>query len=337
MSWWILHTFSVIFVLIGEYHLYLDTNYRIMKTAFLLTLSLIVLIGSSFAQLKSLEPIPLDESWKQIIYELAPAQTQAPISKKHQVLLFSLFTGFDHWVIPHAEVVIETLAQKTGAYEIVKSTDISMFEKKQLRQFDAIILNNNCSIGPKRDLFYDALEQNGPMSEEDRTKKAAELEDNLLTFVRKGGGLAVIHGGIVMQNNSKEVSEMMGGSFDYHPPQQHIELKIADEQHPLTLAFEGQSFTHIDEPYIFKNAYVKKQFRPMLYMEVSKIRKLKQELPDEVSYVSWIKSYGKGKVFYCSPSHNAQSYENTRILQYYLNGMQYVLGDLKCDDAPLYQ
>jgi len=305
-----------------------------MKRLFLVA-AFLVFYSCSFDQTKSLEPIPLDDAWKQKIFDLAPESADAPVSKKHKVLLFSLFTGFNHWVIPHADVVITALGQKTGAYEIVKSTDVYLFEKETLKQFDAIVLNNNCSIGPGRDLFYDALNNNTTMNEEDNKKKAAVLENNLLNFIKRGGGLAVLHGGIVMQNNSNKVSEMLGGSFDYHPPQQEIELQLAEKEHPLTKAFEGKSFTHYDEPYFFKNAYAQKDFRPMLYMEISKIKKVKHETDDKVAYVSWIKSYGKGRVFYVSPSHNAQSYENTQMLKYYLNGMQYVLGDLKCDDSPI--
>ena len=288
-----------------------------------------------YGQVKSLDPIELNDAWKAKIVELTPAQTQVPVSKKKKVLLFSLFTGFDHWTIPHVDFVIQTLGEKTGAYEVVKSVDISMFEKKTLKKFDAIVLNNNCSVSDRRDLFYDALCVNKTMSEEDKVKKAGQLESNLLKYIKKGGGLAVIHGGIVMQNNSMEVSEMTGGSFGYHPPQQHIELLIVDKAHPMTIPFGGESFSHVDEPYFFKNAYSKKNFKPLLYMEVSKIQKMKHEHPDDISYVSWIKPYGKGKVFYCSPSHNAQSYENTRMLGFYLNGMQYVLGDLKCEDTPI--
>jgi uncharacterized protein len=288
-----------------------------------------------YGQVKSLDPIELNDAWKAKIVELTPAQTQVPVSKKKKVLLFSLFTGFDHWTIPHVDFVIQTLGEKTGAYEVVKSVDISMFEKKTLKKFDAIVLNNNCSVSDRRDLFYDVLGVNKTMSEEDKVKKAGQLESNLLKYIKKGGGLAVIHGGIVMQNNSMEVSEMTGGSFDYHPPQQHIELLIVDKAHPMTMPFGGESFSHVDEPYFFKNAYSKKNFKPLLYMEVSKIQKMKHEHPDDISYVSWIKPYGKGKVFYCSPSHNAQSYENTRMLGFYLNGMQYVLGDLKCEDTPI--
>ena len=305
-----------------------------MKRFFLIA-SLLTLYSCSNNQTTSLEPIAIDDAWKNKIYQLAPENATAPISKKHKVLLFSLFTGFNHWVIPHADAVITILSEKTGAYEVVKSTDISMFEQDKLAQFDAVVLNNNCSIGPRRDLFYDALGIDSLLSEETKIEKAAELENNLLAFVKNGGGLAVLHGGIVMQNNSTEVSEMIGGSFDYHPPQQEIELHIAELEHPLTKAFEGRSFTHYDEPYFFKNAYAEKSFRPMLYMEFSKILKARHESEDKVSYVSWIKKYGEGRVFYVSPSHNAQSYEDARMLRYYLNGMQYVLGDLKCDDSPL--
>ena len=306
-----------------------------MKKLFLLSIAITFISHSIFGQVKSLKPIPVDDAWKQKIYELAPKKASTPVTKKHKVLLFSLFTGFNHWVIPHADEVITILSDKTGAYEVIKSTDIFMFEKNKLKQFDAVVLNNNCSIGPKRDLFYDALGIDSLLTEDEKTKKAADLEDNLLAFVRKGGGLAVLHGGIVMQNNSAEVSEMIGGSFNYHPPQQKIELLVSEKEHPLTKAFEGKSFTHYDEPYFFKNAYAQKNFRPMLYMEFSKIQKVRHETEDKVSYVSWIKKYGKGRVFYVSPSHNAQSYEDSRMLLYYLNGMQYVLGDLKCDDTPI--
>lgn len=308
-----------------------------MKKQLVISFALILCALPSFSQNSALDPVPLDDTWKSKISRLAPQTTSAPVSKEHKVLLFSLFTGYEHWVIPHAGTVITTLAENTAAYNVVKSNDISMFEKKILKQFDAVVLNNNCSLGDRRDLFYDALGAVTDISEDERVYKAEELEKNLLSFVKKGGGLAVIHGGIVMQNNSEEFSDMLGGSFDYHPPQQEIELHIVEKDHPLTQAFEGKSFTHVDEPYFFKNAYAEKNFRPMLYMEIAKIQKVRHEPEDEISYVSWIKKYGKGRVFYVSPSHNAQSYEDSRILNYYLNGMQYILGDLKCDDSPLNQ
>ena len=58
------------------------------------------------------------------------------------------------------------------------------------------------------------------------------------------------------------------------------------------------------------------------------------KLKSDVRYVSWIKPFGKGRVFYCGPSHQPESYETAALLRYYLDGLQYALGDLKCDDAP---
>lgn len=308
-----------------------------MNKQWLFLLGFVLFTFTAACQNTSLEPVTLDDAWKDKIFELAPESATAKVSGKHKVLLFSLFTGYEHWVIPHTDEMIGILAKKTGAFEIVKSTDIAMFEKGKLKEFDAIILNNNCSDREKRDLFYDALKSDASLSEDDRIKKAKELENNLLTYVKKGGGLAVFHGGIVMQNNSPEFSDLLGGSFDYHPRQQDIELEIAEADHPLTRAFEGKSLTHFDEPYFFKNAYAKKNFRPMLYMENKKIDGIRHTPDDDISYVSWIKSHGKGRVFYVSPSHNAQSFEQARLLKYYLNGIQYVLGDLSCDDSPINQ
>ena len=145
-----------------------------------------------------------------------------------------------------------------------------------------------------------------------------------------------LHGGIVMQNKSIEFSEMMGGSFDYHPKQQPLKVQLADPGNPLLEAFDGQGFTHVDEAYMFNVAYSKQDFHPLLYLNTSEIQGLKGENPEAKKYISWIKRYGKGRVFYASPSHNAQSYtEHPALLKYLLDGMQYVVGDVKVDDSPI--
>jgi type 1 glutamine amidotransferase len=39
-------------------------------------------------------------------------------------------------------------------------------------------------------------------------------------------------------------------------------------------------------------------------------------------------------VFYCSLGHNAEVFTHSGVLGTYLAGIQYALGDLKCDDTP---
>lgn len=70
-------------------------------------------------------------------------------------------------------------------------------------------------------------------------------------------------------------------------------------------------------------------------MDASRLTGLEQAVSEPIRYISWIKPYGKGRVFVCTPSHNAQSFENPELLQFMLNGIQYALGDLKADDTPL--
>jgi type 1 glutamine amidotransferase len=282
---------------------------------------------------QSLSEFEVTPDWLAKIKASTPEKTTVASKKPRKVLLFSLHTGFKHWVIPHSAAVVQTIADKTGAFEVTQTIDVSMFTSKNLKKYDVVVMNNNCSIGPRRDLFYDALEAVSDTVE--RAKQAAELENNLLTYVRKGGGLVVLHGGIVMQNNSVEVSEMIGGSFDYHPSQQMLNIKLVDPSHKMVQSFNGEGFQHIDEPYFFKNAYDNYDFRPLLYIEANKLTVKKPVAGNNIKYVSWIKRYGNGRVFYTSPSHNAQSYDNPDLIAFIMNGLQYAAGDLKCDDSPI--
>lgn len=295
-------------------------------------LALVLFTPALFAA-PSLWEFEVTDAWTNLIEERAPEKPQVAPQEKRKALVFSLMTGFKHWCTPHTTEMIRILGEKSGAYEVVISDDIAYFEKDKIKQFDLIFLNNTCSDREKRHLFYDVLKD---------MDKAEALEQNLLDHVAGGAGLVAIHGGIVMLNNSPAFSEMLGGSFDFHPRQQTVVGQLVDKKHPITSAFKGTDLVHYDEPYMFKNAYADLDFHPLLKMEI---------IPDEKTlsdkryqavmdtglplYISWIKRHGKGRVFYCSPSHNAQSFEQTELLQFILNGIQYAAGDLECDDTPI--
>jgi len=130
---------------------------------------------------------------------------------------------------------------------------------------------------------------------------------------------------------------MLGGSFDFHPAQQEVACRVVEPKHPLVAAFDCKPLVHIDEPYLFNKAYERKNFRPLLEMDTSKLNcgTRTDAVRADVRYVAWIKRYGEGRVFYCSPSHNAQSFEQPELLQFMLDGIQYAAGDLPCDDTPV--
>lgn len=298
---------------------------------------IVFLLSAQISLAQGLPEVTLDEQWKAKIQSLAPQKTRFPSNKKKHVLVFSLHTGFKHWVIPHTEEMIKIIGEKSGSFTVTGSKDILEFEGKNLKKYDAVILNNTCSIGDHRNLFWDKLKENTAVDSATIMKKAIELENNLLAYVKKGGGLFVLHGGVTTLNNSWDFSRLLGASFDYHPVQQNFQVRLEDANHPLVQAFPAEGFNHVDEPYFYKNAYDELDFKPLMYFNNAEIKNQRkgQERTEGKTYVAWIRAEGKGKVMYASPSHNAQSFENPQLLQFFLDGMQYVVGDVDCDETPI--
>ena len=291
--------------------------------------------------------VPPTKEWIAKVTQLAPARPTAVPKAKRRALVFSVATGYQHAVIPHADAVLKVLSSKSGAFEAVFTTDIEMFAPEKIRQFDAVILNNTCSNNPKRDLFLDIVTARGggltkklgqkykDLSDEQRKARAAALEKSLLDFVADGGGLVAIHGAIVTFNTSDAFGEAIGAHFDYHPRAQEFALTPAEADHPLLKAFAGRPFIHTDECYMMKGKdYAKRNFRPLLTVDGTKIKGARKQAAP-VIYAAWIKKHGKGRVFYVGPGHFPESYLSAAMLRFYLDGIQYALGDLECDDSPV--
>ena len=283
---------------------------------------------------QGLDSFEITKEWLSKIEKIAPSEARIKTDIK-KVLVFSQHTGFYHWTAPHNIEMLKILGRKSGTFEVTNSYDIDSFEKENLKKYNAVVFNNCNPAGPKRDLFWDLLKKNSNLSDKKITALAQNYEKGFMEYIAEGGGLMILHGAITVQNNSEAFSKMTGGSFDYHPKQQEMHVMEVDENHPLVASFSGNGFTHVDEPYFFNNAYSDYNFRPLLYIDVTKLEGLKKEPESDISYVSWIKRHGEGRVFYTSPSHNAQTLNNPEFLQFLLDGMQYVTGDLKCDDSPI--
>lgn len=277
--------------------------------------------------------VPPTDEWTAVVEKNAPDNPtiEAPVRK---VLIFSLFTGYNHLVIPHTDRAIEIIGKKSGAYETTITRDIEMLMPENLAKYDVLVLNNNCSEGSRRDLFLDVIEKEAKYKEltaEEQQAHARELEKSILDFVRGGKGLVGVHGAPTMLNNSDEFGEMIGGAFDYHPPAQPVTVTTVDADHPLVAAFKGKEpFVHTDEPYLFTRAYDKKNFVPLLKMDAGLLNDPQGKAVKDVRYIAWVKPYGEGRVFYCSPSHFPESFESPTLLRFYLDGIQYAAGDLKC-------
>lgn len=313
-----------------------------------LLFALAVLSASLFTSVLRAEEIPYAPSqivpptpeWCETVEQAAPAKPTVE-AEKRKLLVFSLRTGFNHLVMPHVDRMLEIVGKKSGAFDVTVSLDIESLTPESLAKYDVLVLNNNCSVGPRRNLLLDVLEKDAKyadMTDAERQTKSDALEQSMLDFVAGGKGLVVVHGAPTLLNNSEKFTDMVGGSFLYHPPNQKVTVNTVDADHPLVAAFKGKGpFIHRDEPYCFGACYEEFNFRPLLKMETAELNDPSGRADDMVRYVAWIKPHGDGRVFYCSPSHFPASYESPTMLQFILDGIQYAAGDYEVDDSKMEQ
>jgi len=253
---------------------------------------------------------PSDEEIQKITEALPEKATVKP-AKPRRLLIFCRTEGFRHSSIPYGAAALELMGEKTGAWESLISDDMAMFEPDRLKEFDAVVFNNTVS-----------LKFENP-----------EHRQALIDFIEGGGGMVGIHGGADNFKNWPEGAAMMGAVFSGHP-WGICPTKIDDPGHPLVRVFEGKGFWIRDEMYRFGGPYSREKLRVLLSMDAEKGDPNNKGREDRDNPVAWIQQVGKGRTFYCSLGHQHQIFWNPTLLQFYLDGVQYALGDLKADATP---
>jgi type 1 glutamine amidotransferase len=267
---------------------------------------------------------------RQKIEAALPESAPAKPRQERKVLIFSKTNGFRHGSIPVGVLSLKMLGEKTGAYIAQHTEDESAFEPENLQQYDAVImLNTTGDIFRPKDLPQDPAERKKAEEREERLKKS------LADFVKSGKGLAGTHSATDTYHNWKEYNRMMGGTFAGHPWHEEVPIKNLDPENPLNKAFEEKGFRVTDEIYQFRpDTALPSDRRILLSLDPDQMDLSKGNRQDGLYPVSWLATYGEGRTFYCSLGHRDEIYYNPKVLQHYLAGFQYVLGDLEADATP---
>ena len=266
-----------------------------------------------------------------------PTRGQVQPAEKRKVLVFNRSWGYKHTAIPYGARAFEIMGRKTGAFEAVVTNDEAMFEPESLEQFDAVVLNNtNNEIFLPED--FDQL----PASEQEELRKRdALLKKSFVDFLSSGKGLAVIHAGVASFRQWPEFGEIVGARFDNHPwgAGSTVTLRVEEPDHPVAAAFKEPFFIVTDEIYQVKAPYSRDKVRVLLSVDPNRTRITPEQRQaihreDMDIAMTWVKSYGKGRVFYCALGHEHPLFWNPIVLQHYLDGIQFTLGDLAGDATP---
>tara|TARA_B100001123_G_scaffold444989_1_gene595325 strand:+ start:1273 stop:2127 length:855 start_codon:yes stop_codon:yes gene_type:complete len=249
-----------------------------------------------------------DKEVAQINAALPDKPTVKP-SKKHKVLVYSKPSGFRHGSIAIGIKALRAMAEKTGAFEATFTLETTEFTKEGLKKYDAIIFNNTTHV--------------------QKAFKEQAQRDAILNFIKDGKAFAGFHsasdGGVPQW---PEYTDMIGGCFAGHPwgAGGKWPFVVEDTKHPVNKAFKEKTFEYSDEIYQYKG-YDRSKLRILIGLDAVKSGKKGNSKTNDYP-VSWVRDYGKGRIFYSNFGHNKATWMNAAMLQHFLDGIQWALRDL---------
>lgn len=271
---------------------------------------------------------PKSQSTNDKLPELSPADAKkieaaipnraAKPAKPRKILVFWRCEGFFHGSgIAGGNKALELLGEKTGAWTADFSRDYADLEPANLAKYDALVLNNTTGL-----------------------KLSDSVKQAILDFVEKDGkALVGIHAATDNFYNWPEGAKMLGGLFSGHPwgGGGTWAFKLDEPGHKLLGAFEGKGFKLQDEIYQFKDPYTRTDRRVLISLDLSDpaTGAVKGGREDKDYAVAWIKTVGKGRVFYCSLGHGQNVFQAPAVVKFYLDGTQWALGDIQADASPM--
>jgi type 1 glutamine amidotransferase len=257
---------------------------------------------------------PVPDSDLARIREAVPTAAQVPPSRPRKLLVFTLARGYIHESTPWGVEALKILGERTGAFAASPTEDPAVFEWESLRQFDAVCFLNTCYTP-----FTNAL-----------------LKSNLLKFINEGRGYVGIHCAAHTFLDWPEFGRMQGAYSTNHPWTEQVTTVIEEPENPLMKCFGGPSFVVTDEIYQFASPYSRQNLRVLMRLDTKRTAMDKQDIyrTDGDFGLVWIRSYGRGRVFFSAFGHEKAIFWNPTILRSYLAGIQYACGDLPADATP---
>ncbi len=225
----------------------------------------------------------------------------------------------------HALAVIERLGYESGAYDTFIRTDSNIVSKQP-----TMTTGQPASGGPSLatvDAIFFLGHRDVPLDEKQRAELAAFVHE-------EGKGFVAAHTAMTAFESWPEFGELLGGRYEGHP-WNSTQGTVIDEDRafPATKHFDAQ-FQLFDEFYLPRQ-FSRDRIRVLLRLDVTK-------MPPNPGYtrtdgdfpLAWAKTYGKGRVFYSSLGHAAETWDNRDVALMYFEAIRWALGMTEGDATP---
>jgi len=221
-----------------------------------------------------------------------------------------------HDSVSHALALIERLGYESGFWDTYIRTDSNIVSYQP-----QMTTGQPASGGPDLN-NVDAIFFMGHREVSLDDKQKADL----LKFVRDDGkGFVAAHVALTALMSWPEFGEMLGGQFLDHP-YGTVEGTIINEGpgFPATRHLPAV-FKLTDEYYRVKN-FSRAKSHVVLRLDTSKLPQIQNASEDGDFPLAWAKTYGKGRVFYCSFAHDARTWDNPDVYHIYFEAIRWALG-----------
>jgi type 1 glutamine amidotransferase len=248
--------------------------------------------------------------------------------RKRLLIIADISTGNQnaHWAISHAASVIEQMGRESGAYVTFIRTDTDLITKGEVcGTGDYARGGSRQSCGHNLDYFDAVLfYTNG------ETNMSPRQRQDLLDFVaRDGKGFIGVHTATATAYGWPEYGEMIGGYFDNHPWMiANARIIVERPEFPAMRRFRtgmwlrDEHYQMRAQPYSRDRVDVLARLDPAsVDLHAQGVHRTDRDFP-----VAWIRSFGRGRVFYSDLGHTDASWDDPRVRAMYLEGIRWALG-----------
>lgn len=250
----------------------------------------------------------------------AVCSAQSVKSSKKHLLVIGEEKGYRHESVSHAMSTIERLGKQTGLWDTTIRTDTEALTKKKL-EYNAKNLSNFDAV-----FFF-----TGGDLEMDAQQKA-----DLLSFVHDDGkGFIAVHSAAITFTKWPEYVDMVGGTYDEHPWGTFDAPIIVEDPTFPGMQQWPHAFTLHDEIYQMKD-FSRDKVHVLMRLDASKLdlANPKVHRTDRDFAVTWVKMYGKGRVYYSTLGHPEDNWDDPRLQQMYVEAIEWAMRMVGTDVSP---
>ena len=225
----------------------------------------------------------------------AQTDTEVAPGKGRRVEILFLGDNGHHKPVERLPLLIQGLGSK--GINFTYTDRLEDLNAETLNKYDGLMIYaNHDSIGPTQ-------------------------EKALLNYVASGKGLIPVHCASYCFRNSDAYVKLVGGQFWRHK-MDTIQAIIVQPNHPAMVGV--QAFSSYDETYLHEKLQADNQ---VLMQRNIKTEQETDKPGQKTEPYTWVRTHGKGRVFYTAYGHNEQTFENPEFHTLLEKGILWAVGD----------